>query len=88
MASTIIGRIPTDYNDRFGDYAPTERDLELLDEEISKRLPGNVFWCGDELITEMEPGESIEDTINRFDIDIDIDRIINEAYEAVFDMEE
>lgn len=84
MASTVIMRVPADYNDRFGDYAPTEKELELLDEEISKRLPDNVFWCGDELIVEMEPGESIEDARNRFDVDID--RIVDEAYEAVFDI--
>lgn len=84
MASTIIERIPTDYNDRFGDYAPTKKDLELLDEEISKRLPDNVFWCGDELIAEIEPGESSEDTKNRFDINID--QIVDEAYESVFDI--
>ena len=70
MTSTIIGRIPTDYNDRFGDYTPTKKDLELLDEEISKRLPDNVFLCGDELIAEMKPGESSENTKNRFDMEM------------------
>lgn len=84
MASTVIGRIPADYDNGFGDYAPTKKELILLDEEICKRLPDNVSWCGDELIAEMEPGESIEDTKNRFDIDID--QIIDEAYEAVFEM--
>ena len=84
MASTVIGRIPADYSDGFGDYAPTDADLELLDSEISKRLPDGVSWCGSELIAEMEPGESIEDTKRRYR-NIDIDRIIDEAYEIVFD---
>ena len=82
MASTVIGRIPADYSDGFGDYAPTDADLEMLDAEISKRLPDGVSWCGDELLAEMEPGENTEDVKERFNIDIE--QIISEAYDAVF----
>lgn len=82
MAAVIIGRLPMDYND-FGAYSPTKEDLELLDEEISKRLPEGISWCGYELLAEMEPGESIEDTRSRFEVDIE--DIIEKAYEAVLD---
>ena len=82
MASTVIGKIPADYSDGFGDYAPTDADLEMLDVEISKRLPESVSWCGDELLAEIEPGESVEDVKERFNIDIE--QIISEAYDAVF----
>ena len=74
MAATRrIGRVPTDYNDRFGDCAPTAEDLDLLVEEIVKRLPDDVFWCGDDLLTDSEDAETI-----------DIEGIINEAYDVVF----
>lgn len=74
MAIRVIGRIPADYTDGFGDYAPTENDLEMLDEEISKRLPDGVSWCGNELLAKESNTE------------VDIEAIIDEAYDAVFKM--
>ena len=83
MAATVISKIPCDYADRFGDYEPTEKDLEMLDAEISKRLPQDVSWCGDILLAEIEPGETAEETRSRFNIDIEA--ILGEAYEDVFE---
>ena len=82
MAATVIGRMPLDYND-FGEYAPTEKDLARLDEEIAKRLPDEVSWCGDELLVEMKPGETLEETRERFIIDIEA--IIEDAFETVME---
>lgn len=85
MAATVIGRIPLDYNDRFGEYTPTEKDLARLDEEIAKKLPDNVNWCCDELLAEMKPGETLDEIRERFDC-IDIEAILEEAYEGVMEM--
>ena len=49
MTHRIIARMPADWNDT-GSYALTEKGEEKYIELISKRLPDDVTWCGDELI--------------------------------------
>ena len=68
----VIARIPLGYND-FGEYALNEAGEEKFIELISKRLPEEVAWCGDEILAPVDSG-----------IDIDIEEIIAEAAEEMF----
>lgn len=72
----VIARIPLGYND-FGEYALNEAGEEKFVELISKRLPEEAAWCGDEILAPVDA-----------DIDIDIGDIISAAGEEMMAMGE
>lgn len=50
MTTVKIHSFFEDYFDNiFGEYEPTETDMKLIDAIISKNLPGDVDWIGNEL---------------------------------------
>lgn len=67
----VIARIPIGYND-FGEYELNEAGEEKFIELISKRLPEEAAWCGDEILAPVDSG-----------IEIDIKEIIAEAAEEM-----
>lgn len=82
MAYTVYSRLPIGYND-FGSFCPTQKGLEFFDEEIAKRLPKELTWAGDELLVELEEGETPADARDRIDEIFDFDSVLNEAYDAL-----
>ena len=82
MAYTVYGRFLPGYND-FGSFRPTQKGLEFFDEEIAKRLPKELSWAGDELLVELEEGETPGDARDRIDEIFDFDSVLSEAYDAL-----
>ncbi len=72
MAARVFYRIPLNYNDVFGSETPEDEWLAWLDEEISKLLPDNLVWCGDELLIEIGDEEPAG---------FDFNEIVSEAFE-------
>ncbi len=67
----VIAQIPLDYND-FGEYALTDAGQDKFIELISKRLPEEAAWCGDEILAPVDA-----------DIEIEIEEIISAAAEEM-----
>ena len=84
MAARVIGKIcKIYYLNGFGNYAPTDKDIERLNMEIASRLPDEVAWCGEDLLVEVEQGETLDEVLERIG-EFYVDSIISDAYDALF----
>ena len=71
-ANKVIARMPYNWND-FGTAALSEAGEEMYISLISKRLPDEIDWCGDELLGPVD----LEWDIN------ELGDIISAAYEEM-----
>lgn len=87
--TTVYVRFPLGWQDRIGDTALTAKGEDLLNHEISDRLPECLTWCGDELLIDchMENGHIVchDDTIPD---GWSLDDVISDAIDAVWSSEE
>ena len=72
----VIARMPLNYND-FGRYALTDEGYERYDAIISEMLPGEVSWCGNELLAPVD-----------YDGELDLDDIIERAGDQMLNNED
>ncbi len=71
----VIAQIPADYRSLIDSQnSVTDYGYELFDELISKQLPAEVYWCGNELIAPID-----------WDGEIDIREIIGRAAEQIIE---
>ncbi len=72
----LVARLPLNYAD-FGEYALTEKGMEMYNSIIIDMLPDSCTWCGNEIIGDIDADYT----------DFDIAEIISAAAEKITEMD-